>query len=125
LSEPYRDAPCNYYHEESGGRYPALPAAQSRTIPMLATPAKTTPMLATNNYYQARPNKVEAKKNRPRTPKRPRPDTARRPQGLKPSVILYAIAKAESFTAPANKPPTHKVSREVEQVAQRGFDKRN
>lgn len=46
---------------------------------MLAT---TTPMLATNNYYQARPDRVEAKKNRPRTPKRPRPDTARRPQGL-------------------------------------------
>ena len=64
---------------ESGGRYPALPAAQSMTTPMLAT---TTPMLATNNYYQARLNFVEAKKNRPRTPKRPRPDTARRPQGL-------------------------------------------
>ena len=64
---------------ESGGRYPALPAAQSMTTPMLAT---TTPMLATNNYYQARPDCVEAKKNRPRTPKRPRPDTARRPQGL-------------------------------------------
>jgi len=29
---------------------------------MLATPAKTTPMLATNNYYQARPDFVEAKK---------------------------------------------------------------
>lgn len=64
---------------ESGGRYPALPAAQSMTTPMLAT---TTPMLATNNYYQARLDCVEAKKNRPRTPKRPRPDTARRPQGL-------------------------------------------
>jgi hypothetical protein len=64
---------------ESGGRYPALPAAQSMTTPMLAT---TTPMLATNNYYQARPDCVEAKKNRPRTPKRPRPDTARRPKGL-------------------------------------------
>ena len=44
---------------ESGGRYPALPAAQSMTTPMLAT---TTPMLATNNYYQARPDCVEAKK---------------------------------------------------------------
>ena len=44
---------------ESGGRYPALPAAQSMTTPMLAT---TTPMLATNNYYQARPDRVEAKK---------------------------------------------------------------
>jgi hypothetical protein len=29
---------------------------------MLATPAKTTPMLATNNYYQARPDFVGAKK---------------------------------------------------------------
>ena len=37
LSEPYPDAPCNYYHRESGGRYPALPAAQSMTIPMLHT----------------------------------------------------------------------------------------
>ena len=44
---------------ESGGRYPALPAAQSMTIPMLAT---TTPMLATNNYYRASLNFVEAKK---------------------------------------------------------------
>ena len=49
---------------------------------MLATPAKTTPMLATSNYYQARPDFVEAKKNRPRTPKRTRPDTAQRPQSL-------------------------------------------
>jgi hypothetical protein len=57
-------------------------ATPAKTTPMLATPAKTTPMLATNNYYQARPDKVEAKKNRPRTPKRPRPDTARRPQDL-------------------------------------------
>ena len=32
---------------------------------MLATPAKTTPMLATNNYYQARPDRVEAKKTGP------------------------------------------------------------
>ena len=62
LSERYPDAPGDYYHRESGGRYPALPAAQSRTIPMLATPAKTTPMLATNNYYQASLNFVEAKK---------------------------------------------------------------
>ena len=37
---------------ESGGRYPALPAAQSMT----------TPMLATSNYYRASLNKVEAKK---------------------------------------------------------------
>ena len=62
LSEPYPDAPCNYYHRESGGRYPALPAAQGTTTPMLATPAKTTPMLATSNYYRASLNKVEAKK---------------------------------------------------------------
>jgi len=62
LSERYPDAPCNYYHEESGGRYPALPAAQSKTTSMLATPAKTTPMLATSNYYQA----GDAKSPRPK-----------------------------------------------------------
>ena len=63
---------------------------------MLATPAKTTPMLATNNYYQARPDRVEAKKNRPRTPKRPGPDTARRPQGLIQSHIVGRVFPFEN-----------------------------
>jgi len=33
LSEPYPDAPGHYYHRESGGRYPALPAAQGQDYP--------------------------------------------------------------------------------------------
>jgi hypothetical protein len=56
---------------------------------MLATPAKTTPMLATNNYYQARLDFVEAKK-------KPAPNAEANEAGRGPKAAGIMSAQAHS-----------------------------
>ncbi len=71
LSEPYPDAPCNYYRREHSGRYRTLPAAQeqdypdARYHPMRAIQNKTTPMLATITTIEPAPKDSRPKKPAP------------------------------------------------------------